>query len=485
MPCVAGPVVDAAVIGENLSAVTPTYRLDCHTDSCTLDLDIKTKLIENPIELESDDLDYISDLLEDLRHTANTDDDASLKEFVKEVDDLLAKVEKGELTKEQLLDELRKAEERFRQNTDQNMEETMADLEKTGQELKKEKLTRELGKALEKGDLEKAQQEMEKLANQLDNQELSDKQRKQIAKALEKAAEKFEKREKKKDQELDKQIQQQKKQVKKLKRQLKNEKNPEKREKMSRRLDKKKRELDRLERKKQQRKQSQARRNLKELHRNMKSSAQNMKKNNRQQQKQASRRMRDMKRNTGKVDSDRRKIKTQKKVASQLTDLREAMRRAKKRGNRGPKDLFGKNRKNRDFGRRARGLKGKRGAWKPGQGKNGRGLAKNGKKPGGKGNKPGGSSYGDEHDPNLLDAPTPKSHDTQDESVSGVQGKGPSVRETILSAAQKGFATRSYKKVYASYKSIVEEVMQTEKVPSGYKYYIKRYFQKIKPHSMD
>ena len=38
---------------------------------------------------------------------------------------------------------------------------------------------------------------------------------------------------------------------------------------------------------------------------------------------------------------------------------------------------------------------------------------------------------------------------------------------------------------HAMSKAIVEEVMQTEKVPSGYKYYIKRYFQKIKPHAMD
>ena len=32
---------------------------------------------------------------------------------------------------------------------------------------------------------------------------------------------------------------------------------------------------------------------------------------------------------------------------------------------------------------------------------------------------------------------------------------------------------------------IVEEVMRNEKVPSSYKYYIKKYFTKIKPHSMD
>ena len=70
--------------------------------------------------------------------------------------------------------------------------------------------------------------------------------------------------------------------------------------------------------------------------------------------------------------------------------------------------------------------------------------------------------------------------------MQGVQGRdGESTRETILAAAQKGFASRSYKRVYAAYKTIVEEVMHGEKVPSGYKYYVKRYFQKIKPHTMD
>ncbi len=73
----------------------------------------------------------------------------------------------------------------------------------------------------------------------------------------------------------------------------------------------------------------------------------------------------------------------------------------------------------------------------------------------------------------------------KDESVSGVQGKGPSIKETIVSAAQKGFATRAYKDVYGRYKPAIEEVINSEKVPSGYKYYVKKYFQKIKPHSMD
>ena len=200
----------------------------------------------------------------------------------------------------------------------------------------------------------------------------------------------------------------------------------------------------------------------------------------------ASRSLRSAARNTGKVDADRRKIAGQKKVASQLSDLKEAMRRARRRGRSGMRDLFGKNKRNQDFRRRARGQRGSRGAWRPGQNGPGRnGQKQAGRQPKGKGKQPGGSSYGDEHDPYLLGDATPKSGKTRDESASGVHGRGQSRRETILAAAQKGFSSRAYQNVFAEYKTIVEEVIRSEKVPSGYKYYVKRYFQKIKPHSMD
>ena len=54
---------------------------------------------------------------------------------------------------------------------------------------------------------------------------------------------------------------------------------------------------------------------------------------------------------------------------------------------------------------------------------------------------------------------------------------------TILSAAQKGFASQHYRDVYGKYHQIVEDVMRTEKLPSSYKYYVKRYFAKIHPEA--
>jgi len=483
MPCARGPVIPAFSILPHAKSDGPNHVLHCSESDCSLDIDIKTRILEDPVDLNSDDIDYISDLLDDLKRTAEQDHDQSLMAFVKQVEQILRKAKKGEISKEELLEAMRKAEEKYQKNADSHMEESLADLQDMGKELTRNPMTKELGKSLEKGDLEKAQKQMEELAKKLEKGDLPEKQRQQLAKALDKASDKLQKRMHKREQDVDKQIHKQQQAMKKLRRKLDQEKNEQKRQELSRRLEQHKRELQKLQRKKEKQQQSASQRQLKQLQRNMQQAAKEMRSNDQKRQRQASRRMRDMARNTGKVDSDRRKIKTQKKVASQLTDLREAMRRAKRQGSRGPKDLFGKNRKNRDFGRRARGQQGQRGAWKPGQA--GRKLGQNGGKPGGKGQKPGGDQWGEGHDPNMMGDPTGKGGHTKDESVSGQQGRGPSKRETILAAAQKGFASRSYQQVYAAYKAIVEEVMQTEKVPSGYKYYVKRYFQKIKPHPMD
>jgi hypothetical protein len=493
MPCLAGNVVPALSLDADLDATDnrnkiPAFVLDCTGRSCTLDIDIKTG-VGRPAEavaFEDDDSEYIRDRLQEMRKVAEAEKDQHLLEFANKVEELLTKAERGELTKEKLLEELTKAEDEFKKE-DNKLAEALEDLKKTGEELKKDKQTKELGEALEKGDMEKAKTELEKLAEKLENDKLSEKDRQKIAEAMDKAAEKFDQREKKRDQDNQKQVDQKQNQIKKLEKQRDQTKNEQEKEKLSRRIEKEKRDLKKLEKEKQDREQSQAKRNLKELHRNMKQAAEQMKQKQQDQQsrRQASQKMRDMQRNTGKVDQDQRKQASQKKVASQLDDLREAMQRAKQRGNRGPKDMFGKNKRNQDFARRAGGQKGSRQAWKPGQQPGGQKPGQ-GNQPGGQGKQPGGSEWGDEHDPDMMGDATGKSGDTKDESVQGVQGReGESTRETILAAAQKGFATRSYKKVYQAYKEIVEDVMSSEKVPSGYKYYVKKYFQKIKPHSMD
>ena len=442
---------------------------------------------DEPLALAEEDLGYTRDLLDELRQTAEANQDQELRDLTNEIEKLLDQAEKGELSREELLEKLAAAHEKYNEGASEKMmQESLADLEKTGKELEKSELTKDVGKALSEGDLEKAQKEMQKLAEKLEKGEIGEKQAQEAAKALEKAAKAFEKKQAEREKSADDKTAKAQKELAKAEKQVADAKTPEQKAKAEKNKAEKQQKAEQAQKESQQQKEAEEKRTLKRLHRNMEKAAQEMGDKNQEKRKQASRSMEDMARDTGKVDKDQRKMANQKKVASQLNDLKEAMRRAKKGGSRGAKDLFGRNKKQNDFNRRARGGRGSKQAWKPGQGqgKNGQGNQP-GQQPGGPGQQPGGSQWGDGEGPELLGDATKKNGNTKDESVSGIHGKGPSTRETILSAAQKGFATQSYKQVYGKYKAIVEEVMNQEKVPSGYKYYVKKYFQKIKPHSMD
>jgi len=450
----------------------------------------REKADRDGVVLDDDDRSYTEDLLKELEAQAQRDQIPELQKYVDEVRKLLEQAEKGELSKEELLDKLKQAESELSKGEEPDQEQVDKDLSDTGKELEKNELTKELGKALEENDLEKAKQEMEKLAEKMDKGELTEKQKQDLAKAMEKAAKEFEKKQEQRDKDQQAKIDKAEKEVRRLEKEKDQAKTPQQKEDAERRLEKKKRELQQLQKQKEQQEQSEQRRALKRLHKDMEDAAKDLQKKQEPQeqqgendgQKQASEKMKQAAEETGRVDKDQRKTAAQKKVASQMDDLREALRRAKRKGNQGPKNPFGKNGKQSDFEKRARGQRGSKGAWKPGQGK-GKGEGENGGDA--NGDPQASNTWGTGHDDNLTGDPTDKSGDDKDQDLQGVHGKGPSRRETILSAAQKGFASKGYEQVYQDYKRIVEEVMRSEKVPSSYKYYIKKYFTKIKPHAMD
>lgn len=65
--------------------------------------------------------------------------------------------------------------------------------------------------------------------------------------------------------------------------------------------------------------------------------------------------------------------------------------------------------------------------------------------------------------------------------VEGEQNGGPSRSQVILSSAQRGFANRAYRDVYTDYSGHAEEVLERDEVPPGYRFYVRRYFQLIRP----
>jgi hypothetical protein len=457
---------------------------------------------DKAVAFEPDEKAYVEAIIAELKNVAQRDKVPELDDFAKKIEQLLDQAENGEITKEQLLDALAKAEDALKKDAEPNQAEVEKTMAEMGKELQKEQLTKELGQALEKNELEKAKNELEKLADKIEKKELSEKQKEDLAKKLEQVAKQLEKQEQQKQ---DKQDQQQKKledEVRRLEQQKKDAKNEQERQETERRLEDKKRDLQKLQKQQDEQEQSAQRRALKRLEKDMEKAAENLQKPQKDPQKdqqqqdqeqekrdqEASRNLKDAARETGKVDKDQRKQATQKKMSSQMDDLREAMRRAKQKGNKGPNDPFNRQGKNQDFISRARGQKGSGQAWKPGQGQGqgqqGQGPGQNGQ-PGGQGSGSGGKEWGTGHDDNLAGDPTAKSGNQKDADLTGKQGdKGGSTRETILAAAQKGFSGVGYKKVYADYQRIVEEVMRTEKLPSSYKYYVKRYFAKIHPNTV-
>jgi hypothetical protein len=109
------------------------------------------------------------------------------------------------------------------------------------------------------------------------------------------------------------------------------------------------------------------------------------------------------------------------------------------------------------------------------------------KQPGGEGSPErgrGGAGPGTGGDPGQRGEGDGDRLDAQHEHsrVAGEQaGDGPTRSEVILGAADRGFVTRGYQKVHADYRDHAEEILEQDEVPPGYRFYVRRYFQLIRP----
>jgi hypothetical protein len=94
-----------------------------------------------------------------------------------------------------------------------------------------------------------------------------------------------------------------------------------------------------------------------------------------------------------------------------------------------------------------------------------------------------GPGWGVGHDDNVQGKnPTNPKVGTQDTQVQGNDtGQGGSRSEVILGAAERGFASRGYTKVYREYHTVAEEALNKDEIPGGYRFYVRRYFQLIRP----
>jgi hypothetical protein len=95
---------------------------------------------------------------------------------------------------------------------------------------------------------------------------------------------------------------------------------------------------------------------------------------------------------------------------------------------------------------------------------------------------PGGSQWGNGSDPSLKGDKSKLDAKLEDVSAAGIDtGQGPSTSSVVYGAAERGFAGGGYRKVYTDYKTVAEEAIERDRIPSGYEFYVRRYFQLIRP----
>jgi len=489
--------------------------------------------IDNDLYNEAvDDMHAVEDMAKHLK-------DKAMLEFLKEYKKLLAQLKRGELTREEFERKYQDLKKKYFSGLKQQManaEKIKQQLHEVGKQLAKNKLTKKLGEALKKHDLEAARKELARLQKLLEKGKLNQLQRKQLAKALEKAAKLLKNKDAKQlEQAIKKQLEKLKKkldpkkkqvakmqqkmkelqkQIDKLDKQIKKTRNPQKRRQLQRRLADKKRSMRQMKRqfRKNKRQLDQLTRRQKQLQK---------------QKRTLDRLSRSMKEAAKMLNRRKLDAKTMAALQKLMKELQKYQRQSARGSNRQGaqmtlkqlKELLKRlsNRKGRQKGRLSDYLKrakqGNQGAGKGCSSCKGSGKKKNGKgpcpscggsgrtgglkpggmgdgrrvggltrsQPGGKGGK-GGKKWGTGHNPNTVKGrPTDLGGKTVDKQVKGKHGAGPTEAQVFKGSADKGFSSRSYRKVYVAYKKIWQKVLNQEEIPPGYRYLIQRYFRLIKP----
>jgi hypothetical protein len=406
-------------------------------------------------------------------------------------------------------------------------------LKDAAEELKKSELSKPIGESLEKKDLEKAQKDLKALAEQLKNGKKPDKAAlDKLKQALAKAAER--------KKEALAALNEKRNEIREDLLQKKNKKKDDpdagpKNEEEDRLLKKKERELERLDREAEQKER--VGRQLERLDRELSKAAQDLMKDlglsaqdleqaaediNRMQQEQMSEKDKEELRQ--RLEELREQIRQQgqagKKRMARMMKFGKRARGSSGQGQKGDGEKGDGDKGDQDGdeegqdGKDGEGQEGKDG--KDGQGQKGGGkgqqwvIGPGGKKiliPGmgqgsGQGDMPGagqgagqgsgpgqdgqgpggGKEAGSGHDPNLTGKRTDLKGGTTDVQQQGLDTQqGPSNSQVILSAAERGFKGSGYKKVFTDYHTVAEQQINKDQVPDGYRFYVHRYFQLIRP----
>jgi hypothetical protein len=477
------------------------------------------------VDVTADDLDAMRDFLAQLETRAQTEDaKAATREFNQLIEDLAAR----RLDRTEAFRRMQQLEDKLLQGREADAKALEEAMKKIGEELKAAELTKPAGDALDASNLAVAEQQLKDLAKRLREGKGVDKaQLEKMRDALAKAAQSQSKRQEslaQRREELRQSLLTQKKKQGDAGAQDEAEKSL---------LQKRERELERLDRETQQaeatgrqldrldRELAQA---AEDLMKDMGLSAQDLEKSaedlNRIQQQEMSQEEKEQLRQ--KLEELREMMRRQGQGGQgQMARLRKFQMQAHGQGGGGHGQQGqgqeggdqGEQQQQQGQGEQQGGQQGQGGQSGAGAGQNGNGqgrgsgqsqgetwvLGPNGQKTlmlsqgrgsgagsGGSGGQGGqgqqGPGWGTGHDDHLEGKATNARVGTQDTQVAGQDtGQGASRSEVIEGAAERGFASRGYQKVYREYETVAEEALGKDEIPGGYRFYVRRYFELIRP----
>jgi hypothetical protein len=472
--------------------------------------------------MTSDDLDLFRDAAKQLeRGDQSPETKQALERFNRLIEDLA----EHRLDRTEAFRQMEAIERDLLEGQKADQDKLKEELDETAKQLDKSDLAKNVADALKKNDLKQAQKEMKDLANKL-----RDKKAPPDKKALEKLKDALQKASEHRKEALaaiNEKREAMQEQLLKKKKDVEAQKDPDKKKEEEKLLHKKERELERLDREAE--KQQRANRELDRLDRELAKAAADLMKDMGVSADDLEKAAEDINR----MQQEQMSEKDKEELKQRLEELREILRQqgqgGKKRMSRmksfSKRARGGKSSKGGDEGEdegdEQDGQKGKKGQGKDGQdgddGDDGDGQGKGkgkgkgkgggielklgpggipipgqgdgqgdqpggGEQPGGDGAGKGGKEWGNGSGGPIAGDKTNPKMGTQDVDERGLDsGQGPTNSEVILSAAEKGFRGTGYKKVFTQYRTVAEDNIDKEEVPDGYRFYVKRYFQLIRP----
>jgi hypothetical protein len=462
-----------------------------------------------PVLLHDDDLEAFDASLRELIDAPETTDE--VRRAARELNRLIEDLADERLDRAETLRRIAELEQRLSQSRPAGAELLRESLAQIGRDLTRAPIAEELSQALRDGDPERAEAEMRRLAERLRTDAPNRAELERLRQALRRAAEN-------RPDDRSEELRQREEEVNRLlQRQREKQQSTEQERRL---LQRRQRELERLRREHQE--AMERRRQLDRLQRELDEAAEALRQ---EMQDHAAGELEQAAQDLNRMAREQMTEEQMRALARQLSELRELVRQARQQQAQSGRGQGGQGQQGRSrmdrFVLRARGqgdgesavigvpggdgTRGGRAGQQGGQGQNGQGQQGDGQRMlvlGGQGgadavleipgvgSQSGGTQQGGArqgpgagvgHDPTTLDDPTRLGGTRRNVRVEGQHGQGPTRSEVILSSAQRGFATREYRDVYTDYSDHAEDVLERDEIPPGYRFYVRRYFQLIRP----